>query len=285
MRTNFPPTEAGSSAKESLRRALMLSVLLVIVWSAIAFLSDSEPPTAAATQQTEQSASSLPTQTPGVSPEGELLAATAGATEALADFKVPVDSGLLAPAARSLFGPGYMLVLALLGIAGTWALWLKNKKSTDSSAAQLTELGRFKLGPQQQVQLLRCADEVLLLGVANGSINLLKAYPAAEFPSTVIQATSERPSLRTTLIELASSFRASHTARRAEKEAIAHDDDWLPAHPAKEDFPPGVEIPEWTIATASAISDGPDFMHVLRRYAGNKTYKANTLYPPTGATN
>ena len=48
---------------------------------------------------------------------------------------------------------------------------------------------------------------------------------------------------------------------------------------------PEEDLPEWTIATASAISDGPDFMHVLRRYAGKKTYKANTLYPPTGASN
>ncbi len=281
MRTNFPPTEAGPSARDGLRRALLLSVLLVIVWSAIAFLPDPELPIAVATPQTEQSVSSVPTQASGVTPETEFLAETAGSS---AD--VPVDSGLLAPAARSLFGPGYILVLALLAIAGAWALWLRARKSTPSSQGQLTEIGRFRLGPQQQIQLVRCADEVLLLGVANGSINLLKAYPADDFPDGVTQTAPESPSLKTALVQIASSFRATHTARKAERAAVKHDADRLPSHPSpEEEFPPGVEIPEWTIATASAISDGPDFMHVLRRYASKKTYKANTLYPPTGASN
>ena len=289
MRTNLPPTEAGPSARSSLRRALLLSVLLVIVWSAIAFLPDPELPIAGEKPLTEESATAPPAKTTG------LVAAADQATEIAepsSEITFPVDSGLLAPAARSLFGPGYMLVLALLAIAGAWALWLRAKKSAPSGPAQLTEIGQFKLGPQQQIQLVRCAGEVLLLGVANGSINLLKAYPADEFPDEVTQVAPESPSLKTALVQIASSFRATHTAKRAERAAkqrtaaVRRGTDRLPSHPSSEDdFPPGVEIPEWTIATASAISDGPDFMHVLRRYASKKTYKANTLYPPTGASN
>lgn len=278
MRTNLPPTEAAPSPRDSLRRALLLSLLLVMVWTAIAFLPDPELPAepVSGTEQVEHPSST----------DAELAA---GSTEVSAVTTVPAspatklgeDTGLISPEARSLFGPGYLLVLILLGLAGTWALWLKGRSSGVTATSGLSEIGRFRLGPQQQIQLVKCADEVLLLGVSSGSINLLKAYPAATFPAQKVgmTQTADTPTVASALKNMVQSFKAASKPKPADSPP---DPDFLVNG---DPLPPDAELPEWTIATASAISDGPDFMHVLRRYAGKKTYKANTLYPPTGATN
>ncbi|NNE69662.1 MAG: flagellar biosynthetic protein FliO [Rhodothermales bacterium] len=266
MRTNFPPTKAAPTPRDSLRRALLLSGLLVIVWTAIAFLPDPEPPAESATNPVELAVQ--PATTEAADMESQEAAGT--------------GSTFVLPESPSLFGPGYLLVLVILGIAGTWALWLKGRRDTDSPSSRLTEIGRFRLGPQQQIQLVRCAEEVLVLGVSNGGINLLKAYPADAFPAQATVAEPERESVSLTAAfkTLAQSLRTSPQAGKAKEPPQR---EALPPH--GDHFHGDADLPEWTIATASAISDGPDFMHVLRRYAGKKTYKANTLYPPTGASN
>ncbi|MBO6575794.1 MAG: FliO/MopB family protein [Rhodothermales bacterium] len=249
MRTNFPPTGDAPSPRDSLRRALFLSILLVIVWTAIAFLPD----------PTEQAASTLPVDT-------ELVTESPSIDEAETPFA----------ADPSLIGPGYMLVIVLLAAGGLWALWLRQKKRPGGPHGHLQDIGRFRLGTSQEVRLVRCSDEVLLLGVSSGQISLLKAYPASQFPgpemTTAPPESPAEPSWTTSLSRAARAMVTPKPKQRAEPPLALPDD-------------PDIEIPEWTVATASAISDGPDFMHVLKRYSGKKTYKANTLYPPTGASN
>jgi flagellar biogenesis protein FliO len=294
MRTNFPPTASASAAKDSLRRALFMGVLLVLVWTAIAFLPDPGLPLPSEPAQ-EQLASTVSPPELGdqaANPAVDSPAETVGGTPATdASDAGPVSS--VTSAARGLFGPGYMAVIVLLALAGTWALWLRKQRVSPTDSGRLTEVGRFNLGPQQQIRLVRCADEVLLLGVAGSGISLLKAYPADEFPADEAVAAPSAASIGSAFAELAASYREARAAKKlaganakskvAQAEAAANHT--ATPHPAESEIPDGVDIPEWTIATASAVSDGPDFMHVLRRYASQKTYKANTLYPPTGASN
>jgi hypothetical protein len=115
------------------------------------------------------------------------------------------------------------------------------------------------------LQLITCADEVLLVGTGPTGVNLLKSYPASSFRTS--PATTE-----------------SHPAEASMfQSGLAEDDSPAPTIEPLETDPDRLtaeEEPEWTVASAAAIGDGPDFLTVLRRYAGRKTYKANTLYPP-----
>ena len=45
----------------------------------------------------------------------------------------------------------------------------------------LETLGHMSLAQNQQLRLVRCGDDVLLLGVTSGQITLLKSYPHDEF--------------------------------------------------------------------------------------------------------
>ena len=45
----------------------------------------------------------------------------------------------------------------------------------------LETLGHMSLAPNQQLRLVRCGDDVLLLGVTSGQISLLKSYDSVEF--------------------------------------------------------------------------------------------------------
>jgi flagellar biogenesis protein FliO len=248
MRTFFPPAKEAPTTRASLRRALLLGTLLVIVWTAISYLPDAEPP-----PQTELQTVALTT------PPSQ------AGTEASVVLPLEENGGAsLKPV--SLIGPGYMMVLLLLGFGGAGAFWLRKKKGGPSAVRSLTEIGRHRVGPQQEIQLIRCAGEVLLIGTSSNGVSLLKAYPASAFP---VQAPA--PAIPDSTAETIPTLPPAESYPEA------------PKNPAPPDTPEE-DIPEWTVATASAISDGPDFMHVLRRYAGKKTYKANTLYPPTGAT-
>ncbi|MFT5141881.1 MAG: flagellar biogenesis protein FliO [Rhodothermales bacterium] len=253
MRTFFPPAKKAPSARASLQRALLLGILLVVVWTAVAYLPEPQAP-----PQTDVQAVAL-TADPLQSDASQAGPTTSG--------MLPTEDGSAALKPVSLIGPGYMMVLLLLGFGGVGALWLRQKKGGAASVRFLTEIGRHRVGPQQEIQLIRCAGEVLLIGTSSSGVSLLKAYPASVFPVQAPVQAQPGPSA-----------------------------DTVPALPPADSYPEGPvnpapagtpeeDIPEWTVATASAISDGPDFMHVLRRYAGKKTYKANTLYPPTGATN
>ena len=45
----------------------------------------------------------------------------------------------------------------------------------------LETLGHMSLAQNQQLRLVRCADDVLLLGITSGQITLLKSYPHDAF--------------------------------------------------------------------------------------------------------
>lgn len=254
MRTNFPPTGAAPTPRDSLKRALLLSFLLVIVWSAVALMPDPVPPDAVPTADRIETEAAASTETQD------------GSAEASSSALLEADDQ------RSLLRPGYFLVILFLAGGALFALWLKRRGTPGGPAHGLTTMGRLSLGPQQQIQLVRCAGEVLLVGTSPSGVTLLKTYDVEEFP--VAEPTATPAGL------LARAFQAPAPREAATVEPVDEEG------PEAEDTPvDGTEFPEWTVATASAISGGPDFMHVLRRYAGRKTYKANNLYPPAGASN
>ncbi|GIV59795.1 MAG: hypothetical protein KatS3mg043_0884 [Rhodothermaceae bacterium] len=85
------------------------------------------------------------------------------------------------PASRrevSVLRPGYVLVLLLLGGGLGLAYYLRRRSPGGAgSAIPLRPLGQLQLAPQQQLRLVACGDDVLLLGVTTGQITLLKTYP------------------------------------------------------------------------------------------------------------
>ena len=235
MRSFFPTTADAPSTKASLKRALLLTLLLVVVLVAIAL---------------------LPSPDPGLNP-----AMPAEATAAVSTSGQQSPSLTTPRASPSLFGPGYILTLVLLAAAGGGALWLKRSSGGVASTGHLREIGRLRVGQTQQIQLVACAGEVLLIGTTPSGVNLLKSFPADSFP-------------------------ALQTAGAALAVPATHFEPPVPSAPEgsigmpDHDQHTEDDAPEWTVASASAINNGPDFLTVLRRYADRKTYRANTLYPP-----
>ncbi len=101
----------------------------------------------------------------------------------------------LAPAAEPagrevrLFSAGNLLALALLAGGGAWALHLRKRAGGRGSAPALFEaVGQMQLAAGQQLRLVRCGGEVLLLGVTAGQITLLRRYPAGTFDAATFGA-------------------------------------------------------------------------------------------------
>ena len=74
-------------------------------------------------------------------------------------------------------------VLLLLAGGGALAYYLHRRQdaTTGRTAAPIEPMGSFTLAPNQQLRLVACNDEVLLLGVTAQQITLLKSYPRADF--------------------------------------------------------------------------------------------------------
>ncbi len=84
--------------------------------------------------------------------------------------------------APSLVGPGYLVALLLLGGGGAFAVLLRRRTSSGrATAAEIQSLGAMQIAPAQQLRLVACGDEVLLLGVTSSQITLLKSYPRESF--------------------------------------------------------------------------------------------------------
>ncbi len=85
----------------------------------------------------------------------------------------------------TVFTPGRIAVLVLLAAGGAGALYLNQRAGSASRSPRgpLQPMGDLALTPNQQLKLVRCRDDVLLLGISQGEIRLLKSYPRSEFES------------------------------------------------------------------------------------------------------
>ena len=93
--------------------------------------------------------------------------------EAAAPTLSETDSGVR-------LGGGYLGALALLLGGAALALYLRRTAQPEGAALMRT-LGSFKLAPNQQLRLVACGEDVLLLGVTASTVTLLKTYPRAAF--------------------------------------------------------------------------------------------------------
>ena len=141
------PFGRALEAARSLRlRHLLLFAALVVVLGAVLHLMPH--------------ASSAEAVAPSVSPSG-IVATTPTLSETTTGVRL---------------GGGYLGALALLLGGAALALYLR-RTAPPEGAALMQPLGSFKIAPNQQLRLVACGEDVLLLGVTAGSITLLKTYP------------------------------------------------------------------------------------------------------------
>lgn len=145
---------ARPSSRQLVNRALLFTAGLVLLWIALQLAPRSGPPPSA-TVETEIGAVAANPERPGLRPERTSW----------------LSAGNLA---------------ALLLLVGGVAVALHLRRRAESGAARATAffepVGSYGLAPGQELRLVRCGDEVLLLGATNGGITLLKAYPPDAFP-------------------------------------------------------------------------------------------------------
>ena len=94
----------------------------------------------------------------------------------------------------SLFRPGYLAAFALLAGGAGFALYLRRRSGEASPTREmLRSVGKLQLGPGQQVHLVSCGDELLVIGATNANVTLLKSFPA---PTASTPATASVPDAR-----------------------------------------------------------------------------------------
>ncbi len=84
----------------------------------------------------------------------------------------------------SLWTPGNIAALMLLAGGAALALYLqKRREKSAGGVASLQSLETLQLAPNQEVRLVRCGKDILLLGVTSGQITLLSTYDADDLPA------------------------------------------------------------------------------------------------------
>lgn len=103
------------------------------------------------------------------------------------------------PAVR-LITPGRALVMLLLAGGLGYALYLRQQSNdTTPGSAPMQSIGHLPISQDQQLKLVSCQDEVLLLGISPNEITLLRTYPHAAFeeasaaPSAGVEALPDGP--------------------------------------------------------------------------------------------
>ena len=86
------------------------------------------------------------------------------------------------PTAPRLLSAGNFAVLVLLAGGAGLAFFLRRRsREGGGPVTPLQSMGQMTLAPNQHLRLVRCGDDVLLLGVTTGQITLLKRYDFTEF--------------------------------------------------------------------------------------------------------
>lgn len=142
------PTQA-TSARQLLRRALLFGGGLVLLWLAVQLM-----PSPATPEPTPIAAESPDTHDVGV---------------------VVSASGTDAPRP---FSTGTLVAFLVLAAGGGVAWYLRRRSGVALvHTTPIQSIGQLGLAQNQQLRLVKCGGEVLLLGVTAGQITLLKSYP------------------------------------------------------------------------------------------------------------
>ena len=144
----------GPFAQRPLRRAALLAAALLLLWIATRYLSAPRTPPPTATDAE------------------------------------PTTSVTTARRSSSPITPGYVFAGMLLVGGGVYAWYLRRRNGTGHPGREILQsVGRLQLGPGQQVHLVECGNELLLLGATSGQITLLKTLSAESSSET----TTTRP--------------------------------------------------------------------------------------------
>lgn len=95
--------------------------------------------------------------------------------------------------APGVFTPGNLLAVLLLCGGVGLAVHLRRRAKSASEPMPITPLGWYSIGPHQSLRLVECGDEVLLLGVTSGQVNLLRSYPSGHFDEMPMKDETKRP--------------------------------------------------------------------------------------------
>lgn len=144
---NTPPTRT----QQLLRRAALFGAALIMLWVA---------------------AQLAPSTSSGEPALGTFETAEADIVKTAAERGQPFN----------LYKPGNLIALALLlgGIGTAWYLRRRSKLPTNTPAPIQT-VAELSLSQNQQLRLISCGGEILLLGVTAGQITLLKSFPEEVF--------------------------------------------------------------------------------------------------------
>jgi flagellar protein FliO/FliZ len=163
----FPQQAAARTASPArtshlLRRALLFGAGLILLWVALQLAPKRVP---------------APAEMPRAKASDE------------ADDGVAVRSRASTP---SLFSAGNVAVFVLLA-GGAGAAFYLRRRSRERGGPSLAihSLGQMSLAPNQQLRLIRCGDDVLLLGVTAGQITLLKQYEWVAFAEADVREAPE----------------------------------------------------------------------------------------------
>lgn len=97
----------------------------------------------------------------------------------------------------SSFRPGYLFAFLLLAGGAAYAIVLRKKTQGPTASGPMVTISDIPISQDQRLRLVRCQDEVLLLGITSGGISVLRSYPASEFDS---DAPSSPPSAPATAV-------------------------------------------------------------------------------------
>ncbi len=134
-----------------LKRILFFGAALLLLWLAVSLLPDGSAP------KTDEPVYAGET--------GAIARNTAGA-----------------PHERSLFGPGYLVAIVLLAGGAAFAVYLRKQRGAPGvESTPIRTLGRVQIAQNQQLRLIACGGEVLLLGVTAQGIGLIRSFPEETF--------------------------------------------------------------------------------------------------------
>ncbi len=162
MLSLLPRLQASFSAwPPLLRRALLLGGALLGLWVLVQATA-LVPSTRASAQQSEANA------------ERTAASSTASPRPAI-----------------PLFTWGHAAAVLLLLAGGGYALYLHRRGAAPSAPSAFRPMGQLSMGPSQQLRLVACGGEVLLLAVTDDEVTLLKTYPLSAFDAVPAPASAD----------------------------------------------------------------------------------------------
>lgn len=177
------PSADTPSSQVLVRRALLFAAALVVLWVLTGLLPDNERPAEVPVPQTRSAYEALTAQAaPEAAPDAAPAHTDVGTVARNGNAGGPVAGAELRRDGPSVFSPGFLLVVVLLGGAGWWAFRLRRGRPTPGTpTARLTTLGSLPLGPQQSLHLVACGDDVLLVGQNASGLAVLGTYERRQF--------------------------------------------------------------------------------------------------------